>query len=136
MSKQFFETLTAEVCGNARVGVYRNLHNNHFSVINPKTRTVIYHANNIVLSDVVFHVRTGGWKNVFETGVKNVHAFVYGTICKERLDIDKDLKLVTYRPKVSMFFFCPQISEEPENSKIFSSEYAKMINGKIIMAKI
>lgn len=118
-----------------KVGVYRNLHNGAFSVIDAKCRRVVFHTKNIVLKDARFHVRVGGWKNVYESGVKNVHAFVYGTI-SEFEEEESGLSFVTYRPKLSPYFFCPSVSEDPEESKIFSSPLVILKNGNMILAKI
>lgn len=131
----FIEEVSSSSLTIPKVGVYRNLHNGAFSVIDAKHRRVLFHTNKIILSNVKFHVRIGGWKSVYESGVKTVHAFVYGTISEETLE-ESDLCVVTYRPKISPYFFCPSLSEDPEKSKIFTSNYAILKNGNTILAKI
>jgi hypothetical protein len=68
--------------------VYRNLHHRRdrapredgpwYSIV--QNGLVIGHAREVALVDVHFVVRASGRAKVVETGVKNVHAFVVGTL--------------------------------------------------------
>jgi len=131
----FFEnaSLVASNIG-LNVGVYRNLHNQSFSVIDRKKRIVLFHTKSLILKSALFHVREGGWQSVIDTGTKNVHAFVYGIISEPQNICDTKLHEVTYRPKISSFFHRTIADKEIE--KVFISDYVKMFNGKTILAKI
>ena len=65
------------------VEVYRNLHNNTFSV--RRNGKVVLHLRNwmtLHLQDVKFAVQPAGRDKVRREGKKNVHAFVRGTVIK------------------------------------------------------
>ena len=61
---------------NKRVQVYRNLHNECFSV--KQGGRVICHAHNVTLRDVKFLVAPAGQRKVREEKKKNVHATLTG----------------------------------------------------------
>lgn len=63
-----------------QVEVYKNLHKNCWSVRDNKTRRVIGHVRHIHLTDTTLVVRPSGRDRVLREGVKNVHAFIKGTI--------------------------------------------------------
>jgi ribosomal protein L31E len=66
-----------------RVEVYRNLHNNTFSV--RRGGKVVKHLENwmtLHLQDVKFAVQPAGREKVRREGKKNVHAYVRGTVVK------------------------------------------------------
>jgi len=62
------------------VDVYFNLHKKCWSVRDRKSRLVIAHAAQVVLSDVTFRVSAAGNARVRREGKKNVHAFARGTV--------------------------------------------------------
>lgn len=78
-----------------KVKVYFNLHKKLFSVVDVSTGLVVSHVDEILLTDVTFKVRPGGRAKVLATGVKNVHAFVLGTISDSTF---KSTTRVTYNP--------------------------------------
>lgn len=85
-----------------KVRVYWNLHKKCFSVQDYKTGRVIAHKNLVHLTDVKFHVRTGGNQRVRDEGRKNVHAFMIGNLVdgsSEFADVaDAIGREVTYNP--------------------------------------
>jgi hypothetical protein len=119
-----------------RVKVYRNLGNKYaflgnqlFSVVDCDTGRVDHRTMGITLSKVVFHVNGAGNQRVKSSGVKNVHAYVYGNYiehewelwdCPEETGI-KDLMLVyvEYNPKKNDHFICCDTGQP-----IYGAEYA------------
>ena len=66
-----------------RVEVYRNLHNNTFSI--RRNGKVVKHLENwmtLCLQDVKFAVQPAGREKVRREGKKNVHAYIRGTVIK------------------------------------------------------
>jgi hypothetical protein len=61
-----------------RVFVYRNLHNERFSVRDTKTGKVILHTPAVLLRDVVFQVSEAGRQRVLREQSRNVHAGAVG----------------------------------------------------------
>ncbi len=61
-----------------KVKVYRNLHKKCWSVMNPKTRRVIMHADAVCLTDAKFIVSQAGRERVLREKAKNVHAYACG----------------------------------------------------------
>ena len=86
-----------------KVRVYRNLHQKCFSVKCKKTNLVIAHVSEIFLEDVTFPVSEKQRQRVLESGRKNVHAYVEGTITLPK-NIDKN-KLISYNPRKEGYFF-------------------------------
>ena len=88
-----------------RVEVYRNLHNNTFSI--RRNGKVVKHLENwmtLCLQDVKFAVQPAGREKVRREGKKNVHAYVRGTVVKaEEHNFSETFKekcteWVTYNP--------------------------------------
>ncbi len=78
-----------------RVEVYYNLHKHLFSVRHKGK--VISHSYDVQLEDVTFAVQKAGRDKVLREGVKNVHAFVRGTLV-ETTETIKNGTSVTYNP--------------------------------------
>jgi len=113
-----------------RVMVYYNLNKHTFSI--QRGGLVVAHADYVRLSDVEFRVRKGGLERVRKEQVKNVHAFVIGTLldlCEHPcLDIpeDSDGIPVTYNPYKHDTFVIKNTSVPVQNAKD-----VEMINGPI-----
>ena len=60
------------------VRVYRNVHQNCYSVVSVDTGLVIAHADKVRLRDCRFHVNTKGVAKIRETKRKRVVAYVQG----------------------------------------------------------
>lgn len=76
-----------------KVFVYRNLHQNCWSVKSKETGRVIAHADEVNLSGVEFKVSEPGRQRVLREKSKNVHAGLAGTL----VDFDpKGGKMPTY----------------------------------------
>lgn len=95
-----------------KISVYRNLHKDGISI--KKDNLVHGHAQLVSMANVSFSVGKAGNKKVRETGHKNVHALVNGTIinAEEVEDVDalylelekRGCKRVYYNPyKVTTF---------------------------------
>lgn len=87
------------------VDVYFNLHRKLWSVRDRKTRRVVAHLRNVVLTDVKFRVSAAGNARVRSEGRKNVHAFARGTfmggggLIPQTLPTEpSDIIEVTYNP--------------------------------------
>ena len=65
---------------NKRVFVYRNLHQDCWSVKSKETGRVVAHADSVQLSDVDFKVSEPGRQRVLKEKSKNVHAGLVGTL--------------------------------------------------------
>ena len=106
-----------------RLRVYRNLRRGGYSLMaaeGPQAGKVIGHANRIALEDVTFRVRQGGRQRVLRTGVKNVHAFVEGTLPQDgetrvaRFEAAQEHgKAVRYNPKVAGHFHLADSPDAP-----------------------
>ena len=106
---------------NKIVSVYRNLHNNCWSVM--QSSRVICHCDYIVLYDAKYHVRQAGRLKVLEQKQKNVHAFVKGKIVSKPASIKTNTCAgVTYNPYIYDSFVYIRDFE-----KIASSLYADML---------
>ena len=88
-----------------RVEVYRNLHNNTFSI--RRDGKVVKHLENwmtLYLQDVKFAVQPAGREKVRREGKNNVHAYVRGTVIKaeehhlKETFKEKCVEWVTYNP--------------------------------------
>ena len=62
------------------VEVYFHFRKKMFSVKDAKTGLVLCHADSITLNDVTFKVEEKKRQQVLSKGVKNVHAYVVGSI--------------------------------------------------------
>lgn len=104
------------------VRVYRNLHPTkptwsiQAKVRIPGTRRhtwkVVGWSDNLVLADAGFQVYEAGLRRVLATGVKNVHAYVLGTLAKVGYPLDDGLGVyadrVKYDPRRRLpYFFSP-----------------------------
>ena len=90
-----------------KVEVYRNLHNNTFSV--RRDGIVVKHIDNfdtLVLTNARFAVQPAGRAKVIREKTKNVHAFIRGFVDKDGWKEDLPLKTyeVYYNPYKSASF--------------------------------
>ena len=74
------QTLPLSQIKNKRVFVYRNLHQNCWSVKSKETGRVVAHADQVELSGVEFKVSETGRQRVIREKSKNVHAGLVGTL--------------------------------------------------------
>lgn len=72
--------LTPNQARGKKVFVYRNLHQNCWSVKSRETGRVIAHADEVQLSGVDFKVSQAGRERVLREKSKNVHAGLVGTL--------------------------------------------------------
>lgn len=107
-----------------RVRVYRNLHNDMFSIQSPKTNLVIGYSKSIELSDARYVVRKKGQEKVRKEKRKNVHAYVEGTLLSFEPK-ESDLKAGYYNPYKTDTF----VTENGE--PLYGSEISVCENGKI-----
>jgi tRNA-binding EMAP/Myf-like protein len=112
-----------------KVMVYYNLHKHTFSV--QKSGIVVLHADYLKLSDVEFRVRAGGLEKVRKEKVKNVHAFVIGTLedfCEfpcDNIPLESEGEVISYNPYKNSSFVIKS-TQEP----IFHGDEVNMINGQ------
>ncbi len=107
-----------------RVAVYRNLHKNTFSI--KCGNRVIGYADSIFLWDVKYTVHKSGVKRYKNTGRKNVHAFVVGTVCD--IPDNKPSREIKYSPAIRDYFFDPETGQRMESSK-----FAFLKDGKVFI---
>ena len=70
-----------DLCKNVgRVEIYKNSRRKCWSVRDYKSKKVLGYLDRVHIKDATFVVQPGGRNRVLETGVKNVHAFVRGTL--------------------------------------------------------
>jgi len=72
-----------ELRDNQRVRVYRNLNRGGYSVLSwegPDKGLVVAHCDTIALYSARFIVQKSGWQRFWDTGRKNVHAYVEGNV--------------------------------------------------------
>jgi len=87
-----------------KVFVYRNLHKNCWSIKaleGENKGRVIYHAQNVTLSDCTFKVSKAGRERVLREKLKNVHAGVVGQLNRINIPISympPQMTAVTYNP--------------------------------------
>lgn len=112
-----------------KVMVYYNLNKRTFSV--KHNEKVIMHSDYVKLGDVEFRVRSGGRDKVRSEKVKNVHAFVIGTLLDyheypfDSLPVTNLHRIVTYDPyKFNSFVY--KDNEEP----VYKANEVDMINLK------
>ena len=93
-----------------RVRVHRNLNRGGYSVISWEGSSkglVVAHCKEIALHNVTFIVQMSGWKKFWDSGVKNVHAFIEGNYQPSRGEessaTSKGVR-VTYNPALSPAF--------------------------------
>lgn len=78
------------------VDVYRNLHNGMFSIRDQKTKLVLAHGDEFILTNVYSLISRAGQRKTREQGVRNVHAWLAGKYLGER-----DIKIhseIRYNP--------------------------------------
>lgn len=104
-----------------KVAVYRNLHNNKFSIM--QNGLVVAHTNKLALQGVTFHVSEKGRERVLHERKKNVHAYVKGYIYPIK-PLPVERKEVYYNPyKVSSFML--------ENKALHECNYMVLCNNKM-----
>lgn len=105
-----------------RVEVYWNFNKKIFSVRSLEGENkgrVIKHTNKLFLKDVKFVVQEGGRQRVLKEKSKNVHAFVRGTVAKDKKIIGKS---ITYNPyKYSSFV------QRKDQKAIYSAKFARLL---------
>lgn len=105
-----------------RVEVYWNYHKGCYSVRSLEGENrgrVIFHTKELFLEDVKFVVQAGGRQRVLKEQSKNVHAFVRGTISKDRRIIGKS---ISYNPYKYSSFVCRK-----DQKSIFSAKFVRML---------
>ena len=101
-----------------RVEIYRNLHNNTFSV--RRDGKVVRHIENfeiLRLTDAKFAVQPAGRAKVLVEQKKNVHAFIRGTV-------DKEGGYLGEAPPHEIF----EVSYNPYKSDMFQKDLASLNN--------
>lgn len=94
----------AKIPVGTRVKVYKNLHEDCYSIQDAKTGIVIGYCSSIVLTDPTFSVGEAGREKVVRTGQKNVHAKVCGFYASHEASLFGSTTQVTYNPhKYSSF---------------------------------
>ncbi len=78
-----------------RVSVYKNLHNNLFSV---KTKNVIGHTDYLILTNCEFRVQEKGRQRVIKEQRKNVHAYIKGDVISGNIGWDGNYDEISYNP--------------------------------------
>lgn len=105
-----------------RVEVYWNLRKDCYSVRALEgihKGRVIKHTDELFLEDVNFVVQEGGRQRVIRSKRKTVHAFVRGTISKNRKIVGKS---ITYNPYKYSSFVCRE-----DKKSIFSARFARLL---------
>ncbi len=87
-----------------KVRVYWNLHKKCWSIQDAKTRRVVDHQPQVLLSNCSFTVSEAGRQRVIATGHKNVHAFVVGTLEWPVAIKTGNILEVRYNPKLMETF--------------------------------
>lgn len=103
MSKRTYTPYTHYLGANMKVYVYRNLHKDCWSVKaleGENKGRVIYHAQNVTLSDCTFKVSKAGRERVLRERRKNVHAGVVGQLGRINVPLSymPQMTAVTYNP--------------------------------------
>lgn len=83
---------------NQLVMVYKNLHNELWSIKDAKTGLVLGHTSELTLNDCSFVVSQRGRKRVLEEKRKYVHAYVVGHYHSDRAIDNEGGIEVTYNP--------------------------------------
>lgn len=103
-----------------RVSCYRNLRTKNFSI--QHKGKVIGHSDSIQLEDVEFRVSTKGRGRVRETGQKNVHAKVWGTLKYHHVICDRE---VYYNPyKCDTFQLL-------DGTPVYEAKYCVLMDNKV-----
>lgn len=111
------------------VEVYRNLHNDLFSIRDKKTKLVLAHGNNFSLwGNCKFIVNDGGRKLVNKNMVKNVHAWIEGEFLSETSQIRLlNMRQLTYNPYKNNSFID---TKNKEKLTILNDTFVYFIDGK------
>jgi hypothetical protein len=111
-----------------KVRVYFNLHKRLFSVLDVKTRRVVEHRFNLVLTEARFIVSERGRQRVLRDRRKNVHAFVEGYLAPQ-VPRGRKWRAVSYNPYKAGHFFA---EDNPEFSRIGAADAVSMsvVHGK------
>lgn len=67
-----------ELAEGNTVDVYRNLHNNLFSIRDRKSGLVVAHGEGFKIHDAITKVSEAGRQRVIKEGRRNVHAYITG----------------------------------------------------------
>jgi len=100
-----------------KVAVYWNFHKKTFSIQSREKDSygkVIRHANSVVINSPKFVVRQAGRERVLKEGVKNVHAFVVGSLewASNELYQLKGGRKIIYNPYKYNSFVIADIKEQ------------------------
>lgn len=102
-----------------RVHVYWNLHKKKFSVRHKGK--VIDHVDRLFLCDVEFRVSQKGRQRVLREKVKNVHAYVCGTICDA---VEGCETRAYYNPYKTKYF-------EVDGQEIHDANFTRLEDGRV-----
>jgi hypothetical protein len=113
-----------------KVFVYWNLHKKCWSIRSQKTRKVIAHSSEVVLSDCEYKVSEAGRQRVIKEGRKNVHAGVIGYWLPGVINHDREwLPVVTYNPYYLKTFINKE-TKEP----IHKSKFCFLLDNRLVKA--
>jgi len=119
-----------------RVEIYRNLHNNTFSV--RRDGKVVRHIENfeiVRLTDAKFAVQPAGRAKVIREKKKNVHAFIRGTVDKEGGYLGQDppheIFEVSYNPYESDKFLKEPNTTTRRKIPIYTAPRVAISHGKV-----
>lgn len=95
-----------------RVRVHYHLRKKVWSIIDPKTRLVIRHADTVTLADARFRVSEAGRQRCLRDKTRNVHAWVEGELLAtgNRLTATAE-KTARYNPFIAGHFFSDNRTE-------------------------
>ena len=113
------------------VEVYRNLHNDKFSIRCSKSKLVIAHADDLYLSDVKFIVHQKGRERVLNEKRKNVHSFAKGKLSMINKASWEVKNKVNYNPYRFGFFFDVKTKE-----KVSKADLCHISNFGVIILKL
>lgn len=119
------------------VEVYRNLRRQVFSARSVETGRVLFHTKNLYLVDCAFHVQKGGRARFDRTGVRNVHAWVTGTVLFDPTRIRRDIcwYRVEYRPTGLPYFIKKVYPLRPDHGEpIEQAGLVKFEDGRSLYA--
>lgn len=91
-----------------RVGVYRHLHKNAYSVVlmeGPYKGTVVAHTPEITISSAIPRVSEVGRQRALKLNRRSVHAILVGRFKSFKAQADARAECVTYNPQLRGEFF-------------------------------
>ena len=103
-----------------KVSVYRNLHNECFSV--KQGSKVVFHTKAIDLRNVTFRVNERARQRVIAKKRKEVHAYVDGFLCEQRLFLFDIPEEVYYNPYITSKFTIKGSNEPCESADCCTME--------------